>query len=1153
MKRLTKIIFVQWYLFDAIEIPIIGHTAVIGGNGAGKSSILDGVQIVLAGGDKNKIALNKGSNERSSRTIKEYCLGVVSDPNGGGKIQPRDKANTYIVLCFRDDETNEQICAGVSIWASATEPKEDFRGLFITKGDPLTLDDFTEETSEGLTDIPWERVKDRLQRRFKLGESLEFPHKGPGDFRRKFYTMMSADPGLPLNSETISKSLLSAIAFNPINDPTKFVRENMLDADDINIRDLRDSLKFWRELKQKAIQTEERIKDLAALEEFCVLVKDDQRDILHHEHASLAARIEKCYETASPAQAELDEIDEDLIKLTKDEIFLTTQKEKTQKELWEREQDLEKQGIRVKIERLEGEQQLVQKENNEIINTLSLSRSECLRLQELKDCGPNIPVEIKAETEKMLKMAEVDGGLLSGLWPENPAAFDAVIQSVLTVARPSLNTIKERTNQLWQRIIPLEEEVGELRSKITRLGKGVSPIGKHTMGLINLLGQNKIVSKPLCDLIDINNERWRNTIEAILGNVREAIIVDPDLAKKAIRIYRNEGKEFRRVHIVNTTKTNEWTGKCQKGSLAELVSTDNPHARAFINLRLGNILCVETESELVTHNRAATADLMLNSGGTITSLDPIDPILGWKNQDDIKKNLQQTLLGKEGELDRHKKNQEKQEIAAGVLQAFINKFENNDGIFVKNSVKRDKIEKRLIEIQAELNLLSQKEDTKLKQLIDGLSSNLKLLETKLEVVKSTITDKRERRGGLKTVIEEQDKLAETLNETIAQIKMNEELDPALTAEILDKLRVKFRDTENFFHTIITDIDSKIAAKRESVRKNEMRTIAGLQEFLSRDSSHALKLGTGEYVFESFEEKRTFIQNEKSRLVETTLAEYSNKADKVLSEVEATFRTKFISKLIEKIARVKENIDGLNKILKKRPFHGETYQFRAIPNAELKVVLDFATAIQDDRFSQNIGGLFDPANDPTSPHYAAIKFINESFQDDLMAKLIQDYRNYYTFNVEIFDNEWNKISDMKHRIAKGSGGENMAPFYVAIGSSLTSAYKIVKRPEGTAIGGMNLAPFDEAFSKLDVANSYNCLEFLKDVGLQVLLAAPDDKYHLLAEQVDTVLWVYRDGADIEIEPEFLKRKARELLSSDNPFIKPLVATGEVERTNADASA
>ena len=167
MKRLTKIILVQWYLFEAEEIPIDGHTAIVGANGAGKSSIIDGVQTVLCGGNKS-ISLNKGSNEKSSRSIREYCLGVVSDPNSTIRVEPRPSANTYIALCFYDDETNEHISAGISIWSTATDPKETVNGYFITRGAPLTVDDFTEDHSGGVVTLPWKRFRDQLIRRFTL-------------------------------------------------------------------------------------------------------------------------------------------------------------------------------------------------------------------------------------------------------------------------------------------------------------------------------------------------------------------------------------------------------------------------------------------------------------------------------------------------------------------------------------------------------------------------------------------------------------------------------------------------------------------------------------------------------------------------------------------------------------------------------------------------------------------------------------------------------------------------------------------------------------------------------------------------------------------------------------------------------------------------
>jgi uncharacterized protein YPO0396 len=146
-----------------------------------------------------------------------------------------------------------------------------------------------------------------------------------------------------------------------------------------------------------------------------------------------------------------------------------------------------------------------------------------------------------------------------------------------------------------------------------------------------------------------------------------------------------------------------------------------------------------------------------------------------------------------------------------------------------------------------------------------------------------------------------------------------------------------------------------------------------------------------------------------------------------------------------------------------------------------------------------------------------------------------------FDVEMCDTEGTPTADLEHRIQKGSGGENQTPFYVAIGASLASAYRL-KEEYGKHHGGMSLAVFDEAFSKLSVATCHSCIEFLKNIQLQLLVAAPDEKYATMAEVMDTIVWVTRDGGTVETEVIFIKPAMRALLRSDNPYLK---ASGTAE--------
>jgi len=1154
VKQLTKIILVQWYLFEAEEIPVDGHTAIVGANGAGKSSIIDGVQTVLCGGNKS-ISLNKGSNEKSSRSIREYCLGVVSDPNSTTRVEPRPSANTYIALCFYDDETNEHISAGISIWSTATDPKETINGYFITRGAPLTVDDFTEDHNGGVVTLPWKRFRDQLIRRFTLGKhdkdfydgkaNLLLPHKGPGDFTRQFYTIMSAEPGMPSNAQTLVKSLLAAIAFKPIADPTEFVRRNMLEPSLINIRELKTSLDFWKNLQEKATLTAKNIERLGKLEALCEKVTQAEADILLHEYTSLSARIEECYELASPAEVEKDDLQADIETLDAALVDQEKEHEDRKRERWEKEEDYKRQDTAQKIEKLRG---LVDTANGELVqveNAITTRRSECLKLFKIVDSKANIPRALLTSINNLLPMVQIDDGLLSADWLKFPKEIDSAVKSVHDKYQSQGNSeIQTSIGRLWSRISPALKEYEDRAKVIAQLENNESPLQPKTQGLIELLNKNRIKPEPLCDLIDVKNEAWRNTIEAVLGNIREALIVPPELAREAIRLYRYEGKKYRGAHVVNTTKTEEWMGRCQKGSLAELVETDNAHARAFINLRLGNIICVEKETELLQHKRAATADMMLTSGGVTSMMhEPSLLILGRENREKQLERLRKQQKVQKDELDILQSKQRALSAASGILDRFIEVCNDSFDFFCQKSEEKDLKEKKLKKQKKDLALLENIDDSELKKVINDLKELCALLDDEIKKKKDLRLKKEGEKGRLKEAIEGHYKRAETLTESLTlMVEENSDFDTAAGADQLEKFREKFAESEDLYLDIINHIDKHLVNRRGAREKNREAVTGGLQDFLSTYSAAAYLSDNDELKFDTFEERYTFIQDEKLRLEDTTFANYAEQAENALEDVENIFRDKFISRLAERLKEVKDNIAGLNKILKNRPFHGEYYQFKAKADPELEAIYKLAQDFANDQtVAAAVGGLFDPANDPNSPHRNAIVQIKNAFQDEDLGKVIQDYRNYFIFDVEMFNQDHQKVANLKHRIAKGSGGENMAPFYVAIGSSLTSAYKIVSRPGRSAYGGMNLAPFDEAFSKLDGANIYNCIEFLKEINLQILLAAPDDKYTTLAGQVNTVVWITRNGGDIEIEVESLSGKTRELLQSDNPFVK----TSEVE--------
>jgi uncharacterized protein YPO0396 len=215
---------------------------------------------------------------------------------------------------------------------------------------------------------------------------------------------------------------------------------------------------------------------------------------------------------------------------------------------------------------------------------------------------------------------------------------------------------------------------------------------------------------------------------------------------------------------------------------------------------------------------------------------------------------------------------------------------------------------------------------------------------------------------------------------------------------------------------------------------------------------------------------------------------------------------------------------------------------------VKEVLDWVLDWKPEQ-GGDVGGLFDAADDPNHQHSKAIARVRNLLMEAADADgkgggeweaRLADYRNYYHFDVRMSDNKDGSGNTelLSRRLGKGSGGEHQSPFYVAIGAALAAAYRIEREENGGFRGGMGIAAFDEAFSKLDLQNTVSALGFLDELGLQVLLAAPDEKYGQIAEHVDTIVNVYRDGPVVHIDTEYIKPAARQVLASDNPAVRPV---------------
>ncbi len=1132
MKRLSKIILIQWYRFEAIEIPVIGHTAIMGANGAGKSSILDAVQTVMTGGNKSRINLNRSSNQQSSRKLWEYVLGVLSDPRDPSiaeGTEPRKQATCYLALNFHDQATSETTCVGMCITANMKDMSETIEGYFICRGLVGSKGLFVEDWKEGgQAVIPWHRAKEKLVQ--LCPETKTYQKGNPGVFTEALYTALSENPSIPLHHKDVMKALQAAFQFEAISDPTAFIRKYILEPKDLRLGELRDQLQNYRDMAAKTESVSEQIAELSNLENLCNKVQANMQHQLIAQTVNLAAKVDAGEEAAEPIRNDLSVLEEQqeenlllLEQLGEKQTSAVAQHAAYNYELQNLDYRLKKARLNGELETATQKQESAVRQIGELRRYLcSLADSNCIE-------APN---QLHVQLQRLQGIIP-DGSVFDEtLWPGEPKILDNKLESLRQAIEQTTQVLETTVTKPSVDIDRYEKEKNLLGNDITRLEKNKSPLDEETLDLIQFLKERGIEATPLCDIVEVKTSEieWSETIESILGGTRQALIVEPDQAEEALHLYRYEARnKFPHRHIIKSNKYKEWAGLCKQGSLAECITTENPYARGFMNLRLGNILRVETDKDLLEHNGAATRDLMLTKGGTVTDLIRLAPLLGAsaKKQRLIEareryKQLDREILPPLYNL------QKKLNSLNALVQQFERYYPQINPPWVSATVsQREKAHAEIFGLQKELEWLgSNKEEDRIKGEIAGLESILLDLKDKLQRasrVNNELVTQLTKKGLELQALE--DKIGKwRLDQGI--YRSNTNIDPATIADKYEQWREKF---DQVLSNVAEHAQAEERRCHEAIDKGQREVERKIPEFLLRNSVE----GPSEKAPDGYADCELFVSTRKNYLEKTELALYKNQAERALRAAENAFRQNFLGRLLDSIDDVKRLIDGLNKRLKNHPFHGEFYRFRETPNSEYKHILDFAKKSRDMKANE-FGALFDPANELGSDYRKALDEITEALQDKAQAERLQDYRNYLVFTIETFNKEGQKITNLAHRIQKGSGGENQTPFYVAIGCSLSSAYRIGGTVDNLS-GGLRLAIFDEAFNRLGMATCHSCAEFLKSLGLQLLLAAPDEKFGAIAGSINTVVWVTREGGTVEIDVQYLRPKTHKLLQSDMPLV------------------
>ena len=116
----------------------------------------------------------------------------------------------------------------------------------------------------------------------------------------------------------------------------------------------------------------------------------------------------------------------------------------------------------------------------------------------------------------------------------------------------------------------------------------------------------------------------------------------------------------------------------------------------------------------------------------------------------------------------------------------------------------------------------------------------------------------------------------------------------------------------------------------------------------------------------------------------------------------------------------------------------------------------------------------------------------------------DYRTYLDYDILVKNLVTNQTAYLSQVSGDGSGGENQAPFYVAICASLLQIYQ-------QSDNCIQLVLLDEAFNNMTSDRIKPMMEMFRDMNLQLVLIATPEKCTSIYPYCDVTYSIIKQGS------------------------------------------
>lgn len=1101
MIRLSRVRLINWHNFVDDTLTFEKITYLIGVNAVGKTTILDAIRYCLT---TNK-DFNALGNRKSARTLQGSVHGKQRGENAYTR---RGHTVSYIGVEFLDQKAGKNFV--ITVRVESESPEQEMRHVRQTW--------YISPMGVSLEDLPFlDQNSHAPSSRDKF--CISTGRMQPIDRQSEAENMICQRLGIGKSDSPLGKKFSSVFpmgtSLDEIHDFRTFIYEYILPQPDIDLDALQKDEQELENLQETLSQSQHREQQLREIVTLGDQAIEKERDICINRGFILYAQYQSDAETQTRLFADRERYIDLLQRLEKQYDAAQQQAEITLNAYFQAKDAVKESDAGKFLEVLRQKAKDTERE----LGVLRKKVSECLNTQK----------EITELLQTASAICSVDVNLYPDEIRKQPQQSHFQLLDRLECEVLKVKDAVEQTDfELRDQSRHLRKMLDDLEAKIRQLEKGQWVYPDHDRANVVRTEINKAFAaqglnpdaKVLCELLYMNDISWQDCVEACLGYRRFDILVSPEHYSAAKHVFESLGEDVGRVSLLDSQALHRDHNKAavDNSTLAAKVSSENLLARVYVGELLGSIVCCEDSSELENYPNSATCDLLRHYPYRLARLKKPERYIGLdarKQQlEDAKKQHRQAKKQAKELTDRITDIGALLDLAQGVVYrkcvATVREYWDCEKEYNELSNQHSQTQREISEwennpllrgLQSKEQRMKAEWEAKKKQ-CEEIAGDKKAREIELEKCKQNIT------------------LVQ--NNTAASLEAWELFGdeyPLLLTEVESKYAdaIKRRTPEQIVKNQ-TDQQRRFENTRDNFVNNQL--IPAQRQFNQEYSCDLIVGIDGMELFRA----------QYDQLVQIDLERYSASLQKAKERCRERFRRDILYRMKEDIKKARRQFRKLSRIMQELLYGEEMYQFqvRESQDPENGRLYALIMSEQNKQMTQedsmfNMVAMSDQAYEAQIDEFverilsaakdAAQARQNGKRADKQMIQLV-DYRQYLDFDIIITNTKTGETVPLSKVSQDSSGGENQAPFYIAICASLLQIYQKCEN-------SIRLVLLDEAFSKMTSDRIKPMMKMFRQMDLQVLLITTVEKASAIQPMCDVTYSIVKSGSRNSIAPFYLE--------------------------------